>query len=674
MPHHQSPYVKTRPSMGQPRQVPLNETPQQHPSTSGNVPRDLVEAGLHTKYTSAIFERRIEFREVRKPDIAQDALRRKYKPINLERFPTELKVSAGGTCSIGDKVDAKADGDPLEPPPRVLFDKRLLQHQWLKFWAAGPGLYNTGTYCYMNAALQPLIHTRLFVNSCIDKLHSKTCRMSGVCFLCKIEEYVIQNCVAAEGRSRNSVLNPKYFTKNIKLICRDFRYGKQEDAHEFLRCLMDKFQDSCLHGMKNLDHRTKTTTLIHQIFGGYTRSQIRCSQCQHKSNTYEPMLDMSLEVCSYLQKAFALHTKTEKLEGDNKYKCDRCKTLVDAQKRISIEVAPEVLTVQLKRFDVFGRGKNNTKVEFPECLDLTASMTSRQQRTRYQLYAMIAHHGSSPNHGHYTAFAKDPNGTWHYYDDEDVTQSKLESVLAKKSQAYMLFYALLHEEPAPVAGAAGKVKRAEKKELLKVVKPQRDDMGVKISREEANKKRKKKTASPLAIVKNVQNVSQPDRSSPPKPSGPEAPAPIAPTPATSATTSNTPAISQVNQSTIPASVLKPASPPKRRRSTDEEDDLTVQDLVDTARSSKRPKTSPLPAVPADIPHPVPLDIQYNAPIAQWGGMDVHMERVRRDRVLDLSKTKLKRPARDDLEYDMGRVKKAKVKGEGKGTVGMKRTG
>ncbi|KNC99540.1 uncharacterized protein SPPG_04930 [Spizellomyces punctatus DAOM BR117] len=660
MPHHQSPYVKTRPSMGQPRQTPLNETLPQHPGKSVNVPRDLVEAGLHTKYTSAVFERRIEFREVRKPDIVQDALRRKYKPINLERCPTELKVSAGGPSSVALKVDAKADGDPLEPPPRVLFDKRLLQHQWLKFWAAGPGLYNTGTYCYMNAALQPLIHTRLFANACIDKLHSKTCRMSGACFLCKLEEYVIQNCVAAEGRSRNAVLNPTYFTKNIKLICRDFRYGKQEDAHEFLRCLMDKFQDSCLKGMKNLDHRTKTTTLIHQIFGGYTRSQIRCSQCQYKSNTYEPMLDMSLEVCSSLQKAFALHTKTEKLDGDNKYKCDRCKKLVDAQKRISIEVAPEVLTVQLKRFDVFGRGKNNTKVEFPEYLDLTASMTSRQQRTRYQLYAMIAHHGSSPNHGHYTAFAKDPNGTWHYYDDEDVTQTKLESVLEKKSQAYMLFYALLHEEQAPEAGAAGKTKRAEKERP--VSKPQRDDMGVKISREEAMKKRKK-TASPPAIAKNISKVSHAERSSPPKP---QAPASIAPTPATSVTTSNTP-------STIPSSALKPASSPKRRRSTDEDDNLTVQDLVDPAKpSSKRSKTSPPPAVPADIPHPIPLDNQYNAPIAQWGGLDVHMERVRRDRVLDLSKPKLKRPARDELEYDIGRVKKVKVKKEGNGTFGMKR--
>ncbi len=41
---------------------------------------------------------------------------------------------------------------------------------------------------------------------------------------------------------------------------------------------------------------------------------------------------------------------SERLEGDNQYRCERCKTKVDATKRLSLTKLPEVLVLHVKRF------------------------------------------------------------------------------------------------------------------------------------------------------------------------------------------------------------------------------------------------------------------------------------------------------------------------------------
>ena len=233
--------------------------------------------------------------------------------------------------------------------------------------------------------------------------------------------------------------------------------GRQEDAHEFLRYLVDGLQDACLHGFDKLDKITKGTTMVNSIFSGLLRNSVTCQQCGYVSLTHDPMMDLCLEIkhASTLQKALRQFTKGEKLSIENAYKCARCKKKVAAVKQMVIQKAPTVLTIQLKRFDFFSKygGKLNKHVEFPTDLDLAPLMTKskRGKPIGYSLYAVLVHAGHSVQSGHYYAFVKSPSGSWYRMDDDSVSMVKLSTVLAQR--AYILFYLRksLDPKPAPTA-------------------------------------------------------------------------------------------------------------------------------------------------------------------------------------------------------------------------------
>ena len=92
---------------------------------------------------------------------------------------------------------------------------------------------------------------------------------------------------------------------------------------------------------------------------------MKCTECGHESNTYDVFLDLSLEInrASSLLKALQRFTSSEYLDGANKYICPKQKQKVRAAKCMTIDKAPAVLVVQLKRFEfsMFGH-KINKKV------------------------------------------------------------------------------------------------------------------------------------------------------------------------------------------------------------------------------------------------------------------------------------------------------------------------
>lgn len=156
-----------------------------------------------------------------------------------------------------------------------------------------------------------------------------------------------------------------------------------------------------------LDQKIKEMTFIHQLFGGRLRSRVHCLACEHNSDTFDSILDVSLDLAggraNSLKDALENLVRKDKLTGQNKYKCEkcvplslflvllspprsrspradsppghRCKKLVNAEKNFTIDEAPLVLTIHLKRFTPTGR-KLAYPLKYPEQLKLGPYMSS----------------------------------------------------------------------------------------------------------------------------------------------------------------------------------------------------------------------------------------------------------------------------------------------------------
>ncbi|XP_022608275.1 ubiquitin carboxyl-terminal hydrolase 36 isoform X2 [Seriola dumerili] len=272
----------------------------------------------------------------------------------------------------------------------------------------------------------------------LPQLHG---HQSGFCMICIMQNHIIQ----AFANTGNAI-KPVSFIRDLKKIARHFRFGSQEDAHEFLRYTIDAMQKACLNGYPKLDRQTQATTLVHQIFGGYLRSRVKCSICKSVSDTYDPYLDIAVEIrqAANIVRALELFVKPDVLSGENAYMCAKCKKKVPATKRFTVHRTSNVLTLSLKRFANFSGGKITKDVGYPEFLNIRPYMSqSSGDPVMYGLYAVLVHSGYSCHAGHYYCYVKASNGQWYQMNDSMVHSSNIKVVL--NQQAYVLFYLRIPE-------------------------------------------------------------------------------------------------------------------------------------------------------------------------------------------------------------------------------------
>ncbi|RUO96716.1 hypothetical protein BC936DRAFT_141569, partial [Jimgerdemannia flammicorona] len=415
-----------------------------------------------TKFPSVshmdIFRRRIIFEEFTQRDEEYDALKIKYRPIN------EIL----GTSSDGKPQEASANS--LANNSGILHEDVVDQNRLEHALPIGPGLINRKNTCYLNSVLQCLAYTPPLANVLMSGEHGKACTSRDACMMCELEGHVARIFSGKSG----AAFYPDNIVRNLNRIASHLQVGRQEDAHEFMRHLLDAAAKSARSNCykyhvalttfpiteshmilfriySKTEHSNVEPDVIHQIFGGALRSQVKCIECRRESNKFDSILDLSLDVANVgsIGEALTEYTRPEFLIEDNQYRCEgECLSMVDARKQMTIHHAPMVLAVHLKRFQFGGYSqfgmdgeKIDKHIEFSETLDLHEHVSPGQESDigLYRLYAVLVHVGASCTSGHYHCFIKGSDSEWYSMNDTSVKPVSLTTVL--RQRAYMLFYA-----------------------------------------------------------------------------------------------------------------------------------------------------------------------------------------------------------------------------------------
>lgn len=176
--------------------------------------------------------------------------------------------------------------------------------------------------------------------------------------------------------------------------------------------LSDSYSDSTDSGIQSVGGEDiGQAPLVHRVFGGETEIAHQCTQCDTISHNTDKFRDLQLcfpeEISEdhelSVQDLINYYLSPEKLTGDNKYRCDKCTKLCDAQRIIKILQAPSHLILTLKHFrydsDSRLRTKLRHKVAYNEKIQLPVCTPSGTVNETYCLYAAVVHSGLSEFYG-----------------------------------------------------------------------------------------------------------------------------------------------------------------------------------------------------------------------------------------------------------------------------------
>lgn len=204
---------------------------------------------------------------------------------------------------------------------------------------------------------------------------------------------------------------------------------EQQDVQELSRILMDKMEER----MKG----TPAEKALPDLFVGRMKTYISCIHVDFESSRPEDFWDIQLNVRGNptLDDSFKDYIQVETMDGDNKYFAEG-HGLQDAKKGVIFESFPQVLHLQLKRFEYNFQADAMTKVydryEFPEVWDASPYLSDTADRSEpwiYHLHGVLVHSGDL-NAGHYYAFLKPhKKGFFYKFDDDRVTRATSKEAL-----------------------------------------------------------------------------------------------------------------------------------------------------------------------------------------------------------------------------------------------------
>uniref|UniRef100_A0ACD5Z0T4 Uncharacterized protein n=1 Tax=Avena sativa TaxID=4498 RepID=A0ACD5Z0T4_AVESA len=337
------------------------------------------------------------------------------------------------------------------------------------------GLENFGNTCYCNSVLQALYYCIPFREQLLE--YSANYKNPG-----DAEENLL-TCLAdlfvqiSLSKKKTGVISPKRFVHRVKKENESFWGYMHQDAHEFLNFLLNEIVDILEREFSTMKDSPETTspdggasngeakhlangvrrepmvTWVHKNFQGILTNETKCLMCETVTAKDETFLDLSIDIeqNSSLTSCLKNFFSTETLNADDKFFCDKCCSLQEAQKRMKIKRAPQILVIHLKRFKFIEQLSRHKKLSYRVVypMELKLSSASDDVDCEYSLFAVVVHLGSGPNQGHYVCQIKSCDH-WLCFDDDNVEkiqESTLQTFYGSSREysgntdhGYILFY------------------------------------------------------------------------------------------------------------------------------------------------------------------------------------------------------------------------------------------
>lgn len=272
------------------------------------------------------------------------------------------------------------------------------------------GFNNIGNTCYLNAALQMIIHNKDLCNLIInnEKLNPDFENISNF-----IKLYY--------DNSDNKAITPDYIKNLISKNNKEFIGFNQNDSFEFILYFLDYIFET----IKNIKSE--------KIYNVTTKISIKCKllSCLNINIHYEKNNFLLLDIndnTNNLDECYRYYKSIEKLHNDNLYFCEKCNSKRIASKRTEICKWSKHLIIVLKRFNYQGRSqKINKEIEVPI-----------EWRHDYVLKGIVFHSGSTFG-GHYIYIGK-YNNKWFMFNDDCVKEISENQLNNYKNNGYVYYY------------------------------------------------------------------------------------------------------------------------------------------------------------------------------------------------------------------------------------------